>query len=91
MAVVGAAHGQGCVHVDVVAGKVERDQALEQNGPAGEGRRQKDEQAGGGAAVGHHVQHGAEARRLLKVAGRIAVEGVKKAGYAVQQRAGARV
>lgn len=75
----------------VVAGEVERDQALEEDGPAGEGRRQEHKQTGGGAAVRHHVEHGAEARRLLKIAGRVAVEGVEEARHAVQQRAGARV
>lgn len=36
-------HGQGRVHVDIVAGKVETDQALEDDGPSGERRRQKDQ------------------------------------------------
>lgn len=91
VAVLGAAHGQGGVHVHVVARQVERDQALEQDGPAREGRRQEHEQAGRGAAVRHHVEHGAEAGRLLKVARRVAVEGVEQAGHAVEQGAGARV
>ena len=91
VAVLGAAHGQGGVHVDVVARQVERDEALEDDGPAREGGRQEHQQAGGGAAVRHHVEDGAEARRLLKVAGGVAVEGVEQAGHAVEERAGARV
>lgn len=87
VAVVGAAHGQRRIHVHVVAGKVERNQALEHDGPAREGRRQEDEQARRGAAVRDHVKDGAEAGRLLKVPRSIAVEGVEEAGYAVQQRA----
>lgn len=91
VAVLGAAHGQRRVHVDVVAREVERDEALEEDGPAREGRRQEHEQARRGAAVRHHVEHGAEARRLLKVARRVAVERVEQARDAVEQRAGARV
>lgn len=87
----GAAHGEGGIDVDVVAGEVERDKALEDDGPAGEGGGQEDEQAGGRAAVGHHVEHRAEARGLLKVARGIAVEGVEEARDAVEDRAGARV
>lgn len=37
-------HGQGCKHVDVVAGQVKTDQALEDDAPARKGRSQEDEQ-----------------------------------------------
>jgi len=37
-------HGQGGVHVDVMAGQVKTDQALEDNTPSREGRSQEDEQ-----------------------------------------------
>ncbi len=91
VAVLGATHGQGGVHVDVVARQVERDEALKEDGPAREGGRQEHQQAGGSAAVRHHVEYGAEARRLLKVAGGVAVQGVEQAGHAVEEGAGARV
>lgn len=63
----------------VVAGQVEGNQALEDDGPAGEGRRQEDEEACSGAAIGHHVENSAEASGLLKDTGDIAIEGVEKA------------
>lgn len=75
----------------VVAGEVERNQALEDDGPSGKSRRQKDEQARGGAAVGDHVQDGAEPGRLVKGPGGISVEGVEQARDAVEQGARARV
>lgn len=86
-----AAHDQCGVHVNVVAGKVERDEALEDNGPARERGRQEDEQTRRGAAVRDHVENRAEARGLLVVARRVAVEGVEQAGDAVEERARARV
>lgn len=75
------------VHVHVVACKVDGDEALEDDGPAREGRRQEDQQARRGAAVRDHVEDGTEAGRLLEDAGSIAVECVEEAGYAVQDRA----
>ena len=86
-----AAHDQRGVHVHVVAGEVEGDEALEDDGPAREGGGEEDEQARRRAAVGHHVEHGAEARRLAEVARGVAVESVEEARDAVEQRAGARV
>lgn len=87
MALVGAAHGQGGVHVHVVAGQVEGDQALEEDGPARPGGAEEDQQTGGGAAVGDHVEHGAEGGGLVVDAGSVAVEPVEQAGDAVQGRA----
>lgn len=84
---VGAADDEGGVHVHVVAGKVEGNEALEDNGPAGKGGREEDEQARGGAAVGDHVEDGAEAGGLLKDAGGLAVEGIEEARDAVEERA----
>lgn len=76
MALRAAAHAQGRVHVHVVAGQVQGDQALEDDAPPGEGLREEHEQTGCGAAVGDHVQHGAELGALLVGAGCVAVEGV---------------
>lgn len=84
---VGAANNERGIHVHVVAGKVEGNETLEDNGPSGERGRQEDEQARGGAAVGNHVEDGAEAGRLLKDAGGLAIEGVEKARDAVEERA----
>lgn len=91
MARVGATDNQGSVHVHIVAGEVERNQALEHNRPSREGRGQKHQQARGGAAVRDHVQHGAEASRLVECSGSISVEGVEQARDAVEQGARARV
>jgi hypothetical protein len=91
MALLGPAHGQRGVHVHVVAREVEGDQTLEEDGPAGEGGRQENQQTRRGAAVRDHVQDGAEARRLLEVARGIAVQRIQQARDAVQERAGARV
>ena len=91
VALVRAAHGQSGVHVHIVARKIERYQALEDDGPAGEGGREEDKQAGCRAAIGHHVEDGAEAGGLVEVAGGIAVEGIEEARDAVQERARSRV
>jgi hypothetical protein len=77
--------------VDVVAGEVERDEPLEDDGPARPGGREENEEASGGAAVRHHVENSAELGRLFKVPRGISVQGIEQAGYAVERRAGARM
>lgn len=62
----GTTHGERRIHVDVVAGEVEREQALEDDGPSREGAGEEDEEAGCRAAVGHHIKHRAEAGGLLE-------------------------
>ena len=84
-------HGQRREHVHVVTRQVQADQALEQDRPARPGGRQEDQQTGRGAAVRDHVEHAAKLGGLLEVARRVAVERVEQAGYAVEERAGARV
>lgn len=91
MAVVGASHGEGSVHVNVVAGEVEGEQHLEDNGPSGECARQENQQTRSRASVRNHVENGAKARRLLESASSVSIESVKEARHAVQQRAGSRV
>lgn len=75
----------------VVASEVERDQALEDNGPTWERRREEHQQARGRASVRHHVKNGAKARALLVVPRGISVKGVEEAGDAVEKRTGPRV
>lgn len=87
MALVRATHDKCGIHVDVVTGKVKRDQALEDDGPPREGRGQEDQEARGGAAICDHVEDGAEPGALLVVSGGIAVEGVEEAGDAVEKGA----
>lgn len=84
MARVGTANNQGSVHVHVVAGEVERNQALEDDGPSREGRGQEDKQARGGAAIRDHIQDSAKASRLVEGSGSISVESVKQARNAVE-------
>lgn len=91
MAAASAAHGQRGVHVHVVTSKIQADQALEQDCPGGFRDGEEDEQTGRRTAVRHHVQHGAEARGLLEVAGGVAIEGVEQAADGVEEAAAARV
>jgi hypothetical protein len=60
---------------------------LEDHAPARHGCREEDEQAGGGAAIRHHVQDGSKLGGLVEATGGIAIESVEEAGYAVQQSA----
>lgn len=84
VACICTAHRQGREHVDVVAGKVEGDQTLEDDCPSGEGGRQENTERGSGTSIGHHIHDGAEACRLFEVPRRIAVEGIKEAGDAIE-------
>lgn len=86
MAMFCAAHNKCGIHVDVVAGKVERNQALENDGPSGERRGQEHQEARSRAAVRHHIEHRAKAGALLVVSRGVAIEGVKEAGNTVQDR-----
>ena len=87
MALALPAHGQRGVHVDVVAGKVQRDQPLEHHAVGGLGGCEEDEQARRRAAVGDHIEHGAEARTLVELARRPAVQRVEQARDGVQKAA----
>ena len=49
-------HGQGGVHVNVMAGEVKTDESLEDDAPAWKGGSEEDEQAGGGTSISDHVQ-----------------------------------
>lgn len=91
MALPAAAHTQRRIHMHVVTGQVQADQALENDAEAREGLRQEDEQARGRAPVRHHIEHGAELGGLAEAAGGVAIQGVEQAGDAVEERAGAGV
>jgi hypothetical protein len=86
-----ASHAQTRVHVHVVAGEIQTDQALEDNTPSGKGRRKEHQQAGRGAAVGHHVKDCAECGGLVEMAGSETVKSIEETGYAVEEGAGARM
>lgn len=86
-----ASHVEGGIHVDVVAGQVQRDKPLEDDGPARPRGREEDEEARGRAAIGHHVQHRAKLGGLFEVSGGIPVQRVEEAGDAIQGRTGPRM
>jgi len=73
VALAASPHGQGGIHVHVVAGQIERDEALENNAPPGKGRGEEDEEASGSAAVRDHVENSAKLGALVKISGREAV------------------
>lgn len=91
MALTLAAHDQGGVHVHVVTCKVQADQELEDHREGGFRSGEEDQQAGGSAAIGDHVQNGAEAGGLLELARCHAIEGIEQAADGVQEAAAARV
>ena len=76
---VAAARNCARAHVGVVACHVQDYQGLENDDPFGEGGRQEDEQAAGGAAIRHHVEHSSVARGLPKIPGGVTVESVEEA------------
>lgn len=61
------AHAQCCVHMHVMACKVQTDEALEDETPSWESRGEEYKQAGSCAAIGDHVQYGTKAGRFLKM------------------------
>lgn len=71
----------------VVARQVQGNQQLEHDAPPRESLGQENEQAGCGASVRDHVQHGPEFGALFVSAGGIAVQCIQKAGYAVEESA----
>jgi hypothetical protein len=60
MALALATHGESGVHMHVMAGEVQADQALEDHAVRWLCRRQEYKKTSSGAAIGYHVQHGAK-------------------------------
>ena len=81
------AHRKRGIHMHVMTRKVQTDQDLEDDAVRGLCAGEEDEQAGGRAAVGDHVEYGAEAGRLPEFAGCEAVERVEEAGDGVEEGA----
>lgn len=79
-------HGQSRVHMDVVAGEIQGNQALEQDGPSRKGRGQEHQETGSRAAVGDHVQHRTKSCGLIVPPRCQAVRGIEKARDTVQTR-----
>lgn len=91
MALAGTSHAQSGVHVHVVAGHIQTDESLEHDGPAGPGGAQEDQETGGGASVGDHVQHSAKGGRLVEVASGITVQPVQQTRHGIEERASSRM
>ena len=65
------------IHVHVMACQIQRDEELEDDAVCWLRSGQEDEQAGCGASIRHHVQHGAESRALLVFPRSDSIGGVK--------------
>lgn len=91
VALIRATHAQRGIHVHVVTSQIQADQTLENNGPSGPGRAQENDQAGGSAAVRHHVQHSAEGGRLVEVTRRISIQRVEQTRHAIEKGTCSRV
>lgn len=85
------AHRQSRVHVQVVRGKIQTYEELEDHAPARFRRREEDKQARGRAPVGYHVQYCAEAGGLAEIARGPAIESVEETADGVEEAAAARV
>jgi tRNA G26 N,N-dimethylase Trm1 len=86
-----AAHHQRRVHVHVMAGEIQTDQALENHRVRGLRSGKEDQQASGRAAISDHVEDGAEASGLLELARGHAVQRIEEAADGVEEAAAARV
>jgi hypothetical protein len=64
-----------------MTGQVQADESLKDYTPSGPCGGQKDQEAGGGAAIRHHVKNGAECGRLVIVSSGYTIESIKKVGY----------
>lgn len=72
----------------VVAGHVQADETLEEDGPPGPGGAQEDQETRGSAAVGNHVQHCTKGGGLVEVSCCITVQGVQQTGHRIEEGAG---
>lgn len=91
VALAGTTHAQSGIHVHVMTGHIQTNQALENNSPSRPSRAQKHQQARSCATIRHHVKHRSEGRRLVKVPRGVPIQGIQQARHTVQQRACARM
>jgi hypothetical protein len=87
VALAAAAHAQSRIHVHVVTGQIQRDEALEDDAEARESLRQEDEQTRCCTPVCDHVQHRTKLGALFVCSRCVSIERVEKAGYAVEEGA----
>lgn len=77
--------------MDPVAGNVQADESLEKQRPAGPRGTEEDQQAGCGATIGHHVEHGTERSRLIIFTRNVTIHTIQQTGHGVKERTCARV
>ena len=71
-------HDQSRVHVHVMTGQIQRNQALENHAVCRFGGRQEDEQTSGRTSIGDHVEHCTEPRALLEFACRDSIQSIQE-------------
>ena len=87
MALSTAAHAQRRVHVHVVAGQVQGDEALEYDAEARESLRQENQQTRCRTPVRDHVEHSSKLGALFVCSRGVSVERIEQTGYAVEEGA----
>lgn len=75
---VRAAHAESGVHVHIMTGHVQADQALEDDGPTRPRGAQEHQQTSSSTTISHHVQHCAKCSRLVKVSCGIAIQRIQQ-------------
>lgn len=83
MALTRGPHGQRRVHVNIMTGEIETDQALEDDTPSGKGGCQEYQQTRSGAAICYHIQHSTKRGGLVISSSCDAVCGIEKARHTV--------
>lgn len=73
VALAGTTPAQGGIHVHVMTGHVQANQALENNGPPRPGRAQENKQTSSCATVCHHVKHSTKRGRLVEISRGISI------------------
>lgn len=78
VALAGTTPAQGGIHVHVMAGHVQANQTLENNGPPRPSRAQENKQTSSGATVCHHIKHCTKGGRLVEVSRGVPIQGVQQ-------------
>lgn len=78
VALAGTTPAQSSIHVHVMAGHVQANQALENNGPPRPGRAQENKQTSSCATVCHHIKHGTKGGRLVEISRGVSIQGIQQ-------------
>lgn len=79
VALASSSHAKRGVHVHIVTGEVQRNQALENDRPPRPRGAEEYQQTGGCAPVRHHVEHRTKSGGLIVVSRRISIQGIQQA------------